>query len=238
MKLFSPKEIEKKRRDQEAVAVMRGARIAGLIDLESKKLNTVKETVSKGITKAEEDFSQFVSERTQKIAELEQETEELEDRKKKALEPITEEYQKLEIKQQELSHRATELSQIEVNLLNERNTVQVYKAQLEANLRASEKDREEVERLLREAIAQKRESNKVLKKADRESSRILIESTNKLHGIVERERCADNTKILYEHKLKLLDDKEKYLSNQEKKLESERAALDAVFNEARKKGII
>ncbi len=238
MRLLSLAQVETERRRQEASTVHRGAKIASLVDRETKKLNETKDKFGAFKEEQEKHHEEYMAEYNSKRLRLEADLEELERKCRSALAPIEIERARLEEEREKSTRLKDELAeksklyQADLKKVREREekvTAEESEMSLAAaTLTAAEKDYEVWLKSLRadENALQGRIKSHALQVA--EEMKVLDKWSEDL----------DKEKTLYLTKSRALDEEKELLKKEKIRFESDRAALSAAFQEAQKKRII
>jgi chromosome segregation ATPase len=235
MRLFSAKEITKKKTQAESELIDRKIRLAQQVQAETEKLSKIKSYRDPQKEKLAREFEAFASQITERRTTLLKEIEALEARKEKALEPLD----RLEL---ELQEREQSVSTAE-RLIAEQYA-KVEEAQEKINT-ANSFIREKAEELAqREYEIHQQEETLKKQKASITASRnkleagqrtFIEESSAKKLAILEQEKRNFEREQELEIIKKTLDTREKDLNNYKRQLDDQRATLDRAWNELRSK---
>lgn len=238
MRLLSTNELETKRRQQEAQTVLRGAKVASLVDNQIKKLNASKDQLE-AFKKEQEVYQQkFLDELLQERLKAEHRLKELSEECIVALKPIRLEREALEEQKIIIDERLLLAKRLE------------HDSEVKLNLaKQKEADAKNKEKKLRVDLEYLENGLKFLDKRDRDikdreyqlesrTEKFELDCTIQVNNLEEKTKQAKDTIALYEAKSKLLDEDRELLAKEKIRFESDRTALSIAFQEAKKKGII
>lgn len=238
MRLLSTNELETKRRQQEAQTIMRGAKVSSLVDSQIKKLNASRDELEAFKKAHEENQQKFLDANLQERLAAERRLASLQEDCAVALKPIRIEKEAVE----ELKRVVEEKELAAQHLEQEASRKLILARQKESVIAEKEKEiRIDLAQLsnglnqldTRERAIKSGESD--LEERKQEFEKELVKKYEKLNN---KQKLADDTVALYNSKSLLLDEAKELLANERARFESDRAALQTAFNEARKKGIM
>lgn len=238
MRLLSTNELETKRLQQEAQTVMRGAKVASLVDGQIKKLNASRDELEAFKKAHDENQQKFLDEYLQERLKAERILKDLQDECAIALKPIRLEKEAVEeLKrvveakelatqhlEQEASRKLTLSRQKELIIAEKQNEVKIDLSQLSYGLKQLD---------TRERTIKSEEAD--LEERKQEFEKQVIQKQNKLD---EKTKEALSAKAVFEAKSKLLDEDRELLAKEKSILESRENALKTAFEIARQKGIM
>lgn len=124
MKVLAPRELDKRKREQEDFRVQKAERLNDLVREQELALNLARDTDRKEREKLAKQFLSFTAEIGQRKSALESEVKDLEARKQKALEPLDESLKEAKRKAEEVVQMQADLANQMVDIARERACVQ------------------------------------------------------------------------------------------------------------------
>jgi len=238
MRLLSTNELETKRRQQEAQTVMRGAKVASLVDGQIKKLNASRDELEAFKKAHEENQQKFLDENLQERLKAERILKDLQDQCAIALKPIRLEREELEETKKTVEEKLLAAQHLEQEAARKLNIARQKEAtnkgtekELKLSLQQIENGLQSLER--REKIIKLNETELEERKHDFE-----LDILRKYENVDKKKKEAEDAIAVYTAKSGLLDEDRELLAKEKIQLESRENALKTAFEIARKKGIM